>query len=307
MSELSIKYQGLEPYIAKEIAFYEDKYFCYDEPVPFCGLLLYPVTLRNYNEFFSVIDCLTLDKNKTPEGIKYNHLDYMLLQTVQKEDGVIWSYKFSRLIELIFHIQNGIKCKDCGNVISYESYFKKIEENKDQKDFKLVCNKCSGQNLYELIKFESVNQTTKKKMIIDQHEITSKDYEKLRKIVLFQNLPDYRDDSKVDARLKEDYEEKMRLQSKNQGKATLEKKIIAVATKTSYKIAELYDMTIRKFSMLLYTLDDVMNYEARKLGMMTGMVSFKEEQEHWIYKKEKDMYGDSYVSPEEIKDELGKT
>ena len=65
-------------------------------------------------------------------------------------------------------------------------------------------------------------------------------------------------------------------------------------------------MTIRKFSMLLYTLDDVMNYEARKLGMMTGMVSFKEEQEHWIYKKEKDMYGDSYVSPEEIKDELGK-
>ena len=86
----------------------------------------------------------------------------MLLQTVQKEDGVIWSYKFFKINRIDFsYYKMGLNVKIVGNVLM-KAYFKKIEEHKEQKEFKLVCDKCSSQNLYEVIKFESINKTTKK-------------------------------------------------------------------------------------------------------------------------------------------------
>ena len=55
-------------------------------------------------------------------------------------------------------------------------------------------------------------------------------------------------------------------------------------------------MTIRKFIILLETIDDAMNYECTRIGLMTGMVSMKEPVEHWLYKSEKSMYGSAVTS-----------
>ena len=46
-----------------EINYYKDKYFTYDEPIPFHGLTIYPVTMRNYQQFMVSTACLTLNKN----------------------------------------------------------------------------------------------------------------------------------------------------------------------------------------------------------------------------------------------------
>ena len=76
------------------------------------------------------------------------------------------------------------------------------------------------------------------------------------------------------------------------GNATLERKIVCVSAKTSYKIQELYELSIRKFLMLLSAVDDAMTYETTRIGLMTGMVSTKEPLQHWIYKSEdEDLYG----------------
>ena len=56
-------------------------------------------------------------------------------------------------------------------------------------------------------------------------KLQAKITKKLRKIVLFQNLPDYRDDSKVDARLKEDYEEKNATTKQKPRKSNFRKKL----------------------------------------------------------------------------------
>ena len=65
-------------------------------------------------------------------------------------------------------------------------------------------------------------------------------------------------------------------------------------------------MTIRKFLMLLSAIDDAMNYECTRIGLMTGMVSMKEPVEHWIYKKESDdLYGGEAVSLDDMKQTLG--
>ena len=53
-----------EKKILEEVEYLRDKYFTYDEPVPFCGLYLYPVSVRNYNEFMTSNACLLLNKNE---------------------------------------------------------------------------------------------------------------------------------------------------------------------------------------------------------------------------------------------------
>ena len=123
---------------------------------------------------------------------------------------------------------------------------------------------------------------------------------------MYQNLPDYKDDSFVDPILREDQRKKQELlaQKNKTGTATLERKIVCVAAKSNYKIEEIYNMTIRKFLMLLSAIDDAMNYECTRIGLMTGMVSMKEPIEHWIYKKESDdLYGDA-VTLDDLQKEI---
>ena len=52
-----------EKKILEEINYYKDKYFTYDESIPFHGLAIYPVTMRNYQQFMVSTACLTLNKN----------------------------------------------------------------------------------------------------------------------------------------------------------------------------------------------------------------------------------------------------
>ena len=49
MAEMS----EIDKKIKEDVEFFRDKYFTYDEPVPFKGLTLYPVTVKDYNEFLS--------------------------------------------------------------------------------------------------------------------------------------------------------------------------------------------------------------------------------------------------------------
>ena len=72
------RYQGLDPDLAKELISYEHSYFKEDRPIPFCGLNIYPVTMHEYEKFFMCVDCFTLDKNETPQGIRMTNLDYLI-------------------------------------------------------------------------------------------------------------------------------------------------------------------------------------------------------------------------------------
>lgn len=301
------KYKGVPKKIADEINAYESQYFKEDLPIPFCGhLKLYPATVHDYEAFSFCSQCLTLDKNQDPLGIRMSQLEYLYSKTqIPGEEGAAWSYKIQKLFEIIFHIKNGIKCKKCGRVIEYgseefRSYIAKIQEaQQNQQEIPpLVCpaEGCGGQEFIEMMKFIEDPKTKKHVLCVDGQIISKEDYDRLRYLVLFQNFPDYRDDSWVDPLLKKDYEEKMRLERQNNDvHATLEKKIVCLAITTSFKFEEIYNMTIRKFTMALTTVDDLINYKIMKTAAMSGFVQWPKDKpiEHWIYKPDKDMYGDN--------------
>ncbi len=300
------------------------------KPVPFCGLMVYPAIVRDFEKFSAGTACLTLNKNETVQGIRTSHLGYLYLKMQDTKEGKRWSYNFSNLCEIIFHIKNGLKCKKCGKIIDYQGpeftkflqevqkYYEQLKKktvNSQEEKIEeetvstpaLVCPDCGGTDFIEMIKIAQNPKTKAYSLFIDGLEITSKDFNKLRQLVLYQNFSDYVDDSWVDTSLKKDHEEKMRLErQKNDVHASIEKKVICLSVTTNYKISEIYDMPIRQFTLALATVDDYTNYKIMRQAVSSGFVTLKkgEKIEHWIYKPDKDMYGDSYKSVDQIKNEV---
>ena len=201
------------------------------------------------------------------------------------------------------------KCAKCGKIYDYQEFLIKALD----KEHPFHCECYKGEEGEEEdfdinIKYRMNPETKKYEILINGITITSEDFDRLRQIVMYQNLPDFKDDTWVDPDMRADQAEKQRLLAKknNAGTATLERKIVCVSAKSCYKIEDIYKLTMRKFLILLSAIDDAMNYECTRIGLMTGMVSMKEPVEHWIYKKESDdLYGGEAVSLDDMKQTLG--
>lgn len=117
--------------IKQLIDLYQQIYFTHDEPVPFKEhLCIYPVLVKDYYRFYSLIDIFTIDKNedKTGIGITMTNLDYIIhLTKSDNPQHEIITRKIIEMFELIFHIKNGIKC-DCDvngdTFMSYDDIYK---------------------------------------------------------------------------------------------------------------------------------------------------------------------------------------
>ncbi|MBO7732394.1 MAG: hypothetical protein J6S67_07570 [Methanobrevibacter sp.] len=311
------KYGLLSSEIVDMLRDYEYSYFREDKPIPFCGLLIYPIQVRNFEVFSHCASCFTLNKNEDPQGVPMSHLDYLLSRTQlpNREEAQLWSYKINKIIELVFRITNGLKCKKCGRVMQYSDQafiefaqnLQKFAEGNVEEGAappSLKCPECDGNEFEEMIKAVK-DDNGKYSLVIDGHTINKRDFNKLRQIVLYQNFYDYADDSWVDPAVKRDHDERMRIeQQRNDLHASIEKKVVCLSITTSYKFEEIYDMSIRKFTLALATVDDLINYKIMKQAVSSGFVSLPKGQtiEHWIYKPNKDMYGDAYKSTESVQE-----
>lgn len=288
---------NLSKEIVKELERLNNYYFQFDKPVPFKeGLTLYPINVKNHDEFLAASACLTLNRFESPEGITTSNLGYLLLKMNDKtnqDEAAMWSQYLIKICELVFHIKYGVRCGKCGKVYDYYEFLTKAMDK--EHPFHCECWKDGEDEDFDInIKYKLNEQTKQRELFINGVCITPKEFDLLRQIIMYQNLPDYKDDSWVDPEVREDQREKQQLLAKKNktGTATLERKIVCVSAKSSYKIDELYGLTMRKFLILLSAIDDAMTYECTRIGLMTGMVSSKEPIEHWIYKQEDaDLYG----------------
>ena len=114
------------------------------------------------------------------------------------------------------------------------------------------------------------------KLIVDGVEIDSIDYDLLRSIVLYYNIPDY-DDEYINPELKAELEEVARLKNPNNVQPSLEKQESCIVSTGVYTYETIKDITIRKMVLLLRTIDARLHYFAYRQGELSGMVKFKGE------------------------------
>lgn len=125
-----------------------------DEPINFNGLLIYPVTVRDYFKFMAFSNILCIDKNSIPDPniISMSYLDFLIyLMTQTGEESNSYSYAFYELLKMCLR-------KD---------------------DFNIYYGKDENKKIF---------------LKIDDTKIFKKDFNELKDIIMHQNIPDYKEE-----------------------------------------------------------------------------------------------------------------
>jgi len=298
-----------------DIEYLKQAYFELDNPVPFLNFLIKPISVKDYYTFYWAVECLTLEKNKDPNGIVLSHLGYLLKKI---EDDSSFAARLSTILELIFGIENGSYCSDCGFFRTIEQVgnaFNMLsaisQEGKSSaeygEEFKEVYNKeiafCPNcENLMKDVIEWGADKNKHAFIRVRDSIITKESFEEFKQIVCHQNMPDYNDDY-IDPALEEELKEVERLRNKNIAFPSLEKQMCCVIAGSAYTFETLKNLSLRKFVLLLRTIDAKLHYQIYKMNENSGAVTFKTGLDHWIYETKKSRF-DNIVSLDSIKDKL---
>lgn len=228
-------------------------------------ILIYPVTIKNYFKFYKSIKCLLIDKDKIPDP-KIISMSYLDFLMNMIDNDKKEGLIYAVMLSELFKICCHIKNEDI-----------KKDEYKS--------------NHY--------------KMYIKNVEINKMDFNNIRKIICYQNMPDY-DDKYINPDIKAEMDEIRELQNKNIENPSLEKQMIAVCRNYPYKLNEIENLTIRKFVVMLSQADKELHYKIYKTGEIGGMVKFKQPIDHWLYESKKDIIAENITSFDAFKQKMSQ-
>jgi hypothetical protein len=297
----------------EQIEMLEQCYFENDEPVPYKNFMIYPARVKDYYNFYKGLSCLTLEKNKDPNGITLSNLGYLFLKMDQEPDKH-YNKRLEFIIEICLGIKPGVFCNKCGKEMHVEEIIEKLKdfsEIKNQKVWEkvyskeiLYCSDCQNARI-DIITYGK-DKKTQPYISIKGDIITKDDFNEIRKIICYQNIIGF-DDSYIDPELEQDIKDRDKIINKNLSTPSLEKqKCCIIASGCNYDFETIKEITLRKFSLLLQTIDGKLHYEIYKDNEVSGAVTFPRGVNHWIYEKKKTKF-DDMVLLDNIKQKLGSS
>lgn len=316
-----------------------DYYFTYDIPIPFVPrkyrkdnevvLHIKPFIVKDYYKFANFSQCLQYDKDsiKDVDIVRMTYLEYLLYLFTQNSKGeikekdengevdsrydaqskfiLLLSYVFSCDINDISLFYNSRKklCIGLGQkIITYQ----KTEEISPMS--KMVVLNVTNENNH--INIKDLNENFKLGDIVEEVidyeiEISSRDFDEIKQIILYQNINDY-DDTYIDPILKWNLEEERRLRNKGSEDITtsLLKQIITICMALGYKKEEVLNLTILTFSEMLKMIVSKEQYEIMMKATMSGMVKIEKLPIHYLY--ERDCSFDGMQSVDKFSGNFGK-
>jgi len=269
----------------------QKQFFSKGKPVVYnlkCGeeLLIYPILVDDWDLFEACYNILTIEKNKTPspEIIKMSYLKFLLKAILpmgsendinDNHNRLYWIFKLCCNTEKVYPIE----IDDKSNLILIFDEKKMIEENING----------SIVSVEKLVEVEKV--------------ITEKEFDEIRKIILFQNIPNY-DDTEISEDVKNLMEEYFRLSNGDLQPVTLEDKLIFLGNELNTTTDKLLNMTYREFEKRFNIAVEKMDYVINKTAELSGNVTFKKKLEHIIYKHKTNKYGQFFVDSDIVKDTI---
>lgn len=246
------------------IEYLMDSYIAFDEPIPFKELLIYPVSIKDYHTFNNCIQVFMIDKNQIGKGefISVSYLEFLIRQ-ITKEVSLSED-KFSKLAYMLDMILKLSLHYD--GLISY-----------------------------------SVDEKKRFYIHIGDIKISSKDFNELKRIILYQNIFGYdENDQFVNPALMEAFNEYNRIKSDDNKKVSLIEQIACIQSHTGLNKSEIQNMSILSFDMLFNSIMGEIDYIINKTAELSGMVKFKSPLEHWGFKKDKrDKFSEAFMSLDE--------
>ena len=244
-------------------------FFYFDEPVPYKVedgkfIEIKPVTLRNSEIFLTSADILTVDKN--------SYADVNIIQM---------SY-LQFLIKVLIANDNS----------------NPINELNRQK-FVNILILCLG------LKFpmiEWIDENTP--CIVDKEleiKITPKQFDDIRKIIMYQNIVHY-DDDYINPEFKKAMMEEDELRNRNKVVPSLERKMAIITAHSGLSKKEQQEMTYRSHCILFDEVCGEVEFTTvRPISLLGG----KDEMEHWIFKNQKGKFDDYMRSVDSYSKSMG--
>lgn len=252
--------------MAIDINHLRNVYFTFDTPVPYhlrCGIdiSIAPVKLIDSICFTTSYGILDIDKNST------NNVDIIQMSYLKFLDKYVLHTKAT--IQQFVNI-----CLLClGFTQPYIRY--------DDKDKAILSNAdADGRELFY---------------------ITAKEFDDIKRIILYQNLPNY-DDEYIDPELKANMQEMDELKSKGLEIPSLERRIAIISSHTGIPKAAQRDMTFREHTVLFNEVVGEVEYSAIK-----GMACYcgQSSDIQWVYKKAKSKYEEYITTKEKFNKSMG--
>lgn len=248
------------------------QYFWLDKPVEYQlksqdKILIYPISIANSEIFLSCVDLLMIEKNELP-----------------KPEYIAMSY-----LDFIFHVFINNSNKEMA------------ETAKTQ--LATLLHLCLGwENNIEV----NLTKNNKIQLIHNNIVLNNKDFEDIKRIILYQNFIDY-DDSYINPDLKKAINEMNELKFKNMDFPTLERKIAIITAHCGITKQVQMDMTFRSHSLLFKEVCGEVDYSTfRTAGLISNMFSKHPQPiEEWIYKKKHNKYAKYFTNEQEYNTSMG--
>ena len=242
--------------------YYEELTF--DDPIDYKGLLLYPVSIKKINKFLQSSSVLRIQKEYIPdkEIIKMSYLKFLMTNIDKEKDEYGESLTFD-LLALCF----------------------------------MICMRIEEISIRLFI-----DEDGKTKLILNGVEIDENEFDYLRKLILYQNLPNY-DDELMNPDLKNDLEEADKIKNGGEETEDFEHLIANLVIGTGMNIDDVKNLPIRKFYIIGQVMDRKLHYSIYKQASVGGFVEFKQPITHYL-KKNIDLLENKVTTVETLKNNL---
>ena len=236
----------------------------FDEPIDYKGLLLYPVSIRKINKFLQSSSVLRIQKEYIPdkEIIKMSYLKFLMTNIDKEKEEYGESLTFD-LLALCF----------------------------------MICMRIEEISIRLFI-----DEDGKAKLLLDDVEINETDFDYLRKLILYQNLPNY-DDELMNPDLKNDLEQADKIKNGGEETEYFEHLIANLVIGTGMNIDDVKNLPIRKFYIIGQVMDRKLHYSIYKQASVGGFVEFKQPITHYL-KKNIDLLENKVTTVETLKNNL---
>ena len=250
-----------------DIDYLHKAYFVFDAPVPYdlkCGTTIYiePVKLADSLLFMSSYGILDIDKNQSSD-VEIIQMSYLQYLATKICVTPATQQQMINICLLCLGFKQPI--------FRYNDNGKIVLSNADLS---------TGQELFYL---------------------SAKEFDEIKKIILYQNLPKY-DDSYIDPELKASMDEMDILKAKKISMPDLERRIGIISAHSGITKKEQLTMTLRSHTILFEEVVGEVEYSALKGVSCFGGKSGEVE---WIYKKQKGKYDDYILSVEQYNKSMG--
>ena len=242
--------------------YYEELTF--DDPIDYKGLLLYPVSIRKINKFLQSSSVIRIQKEYIPdkEIIKMSYLKFLMTNIDKEKEEYGESLTFD-LLALCF----------------------------------MICMRIEEISIRLFI-----DEDGKAKLILNGVEIDENEFDYLRKLILYQNLPNY-DDELINPDLKNDLEQAYKIKNGGEETEDFEHLIANLVIGTGMNIDDVKNLPIRKFYIIGQVMDRKLHYSIYKQASVGGFVEFKQPITHYL-KKNIDLLENKVTTVETLKNNL---